>query len=129
MDCQYCSKQVETVGGDVIYPHRPDLWYKKFCLCRDCNAYVGCHGRGNLPLGTVAKAELRALRSKCHELFDPLWKTLRKAPRNRCYAWLRERVDVDEAPYTLRNRPIHFGSCNEEECLFIIKSLEEWNEN
>lgn len=126
MDCHYCNKSVELVTGEVIYPHRPDLYAKKFWLCKPCKAYCGCHGETDKPLGTVATANLRRLRSQCHALFDPLWKVKRKSSRGGCYRWLSEKCNNEDAPLSLRTgKHIHFGSSNEEECEYIIELLSK----
>lgn len=71
--CPYCGAWSERVGGDVIYPHRPDLYEKTFYLCRPCWAYVGCHPGTDKPLGRLADAELRKWKSRVHAEFDPIW--------------------------------------------------------
>lgn len=74
--CSYCNKPAELVTGKEIYPHRPDLYPKKFWRCRPCTAYVGCHkpnagyGDGTRPLGRLANAELRAAKSAAHAAFS-----------------------------------------------------------
>ena len=70
--CPYCNNPAVLVGGDVIYPHRPDLYEKKFWQCDPCDAYVGCHrpgvgyGDGTRPLGRLANAELREAKKNVH---------------------------------------------------------------
>jgi hypothetical protein len=73
--CTHCGKLAKLVGGDMIYPHRPDLADRKFYLCFGCDSYVGCHaGEKNKPLGYPANPELRRARSLLHkERFDPVW--------------------------------------------------------
>lgn len=73
--CHYCNRPAEFVGGDVIYPHRPDLFAKKFYRCVPCKAYVGTHGGTVIPLGLLANAELRAAKSAAHAIFDISWKS------------------------------------------------------
>lgn len=71
--CCACLKDVEgkLVGGDTIYPHRPDLKRKQFVQCPECGNYVGAYkGR---PLGSIPTKQLRFLRRKVHEVIDPLW--------------------------------------------------------
>jgi hypothetical protein len=73
--CQDCGELSLLVGGDVVYPHRPDLAEKWFWLCAPCDAYVGTHSGTTVALGTLAKAPLRRARRKLHDLLlDPLWK-------------------------------------------------------
>jgi hypothetical protein len=103
-----CGREAELVGGDIIYPHRPDLFEKNFWLCKPCDAYVGCHppvdakgkggqGDGTVPLGRLANAELRRWKSNVHQLFDPIWKSGKKS-RGGAYKWLAEElgIEIDE---------------------------------
>ena len=92
--CDYCGNDSELVGGDVIYPHRPDLYQKKFYFCRECRAYVGCHPNSTKPLGRLANAKLRAAKMKAHAAFDPLWRQ-GGMKRNEAYRWLSEMLGID----------------------------------
>ena len=85
--CPYCGDTATLSGGDVIYPHRPDLHHKKFYRCELCDAYVGCHPGTITPLGRLANAELRKAKTQAHAAFDPLWKTGYMS-RSAAYAWL-----------------------------------------
>ncbi len=71
--CPYCGQFSRKVGGDVIYPHRPDLHDKRFYHCAPCGAYVGCHPGTEKPLGRLADAELRMWKQRVHAAFDPIW--------------------------------------------------------
>lgn len=95
--CAECGASSTLVGGEVIYPHRRDLWARKFWRCLACGAYVGTHrgGSGEEALGRPAGAELRRARGKVHELIDPLWI---HAERMACYA-----QPFDGNPYTVRS--------------------------
>lgn len=72
--CPYCHGQVLLTTGEEIYPHRRDLYHKKFYICRPCNAYVGCHDGTTVALGPVANMTLRNIRKRAHAAFDPIWK-------------------------------------------------------
>ena len=77
MICPYCKNQAEWVENKEIYGKN----YGKsvMCyLCRDCDAYVGCHNNTRKPLGTIANKETRVWRMKAHSVFDPLWKNERR---------------------------------------------------
>jgi hypothetical protein len=106
--CQYCKQPAELVGGDVIYPHRPDLAGKKFWHCAPCRAYVGCHPGTTKHLGLLANAELRKLKSHVHTAFDPLWRH-HGMTRAQAYLWLAEGLGIDR-------RQCHVGMFNEERC-------------
>lgn len=71
--CPYCTLPASLVGGDAIYPHRPDLYAKQFYFCAKDGAWVGCHPGTTDPLGRLANAELRQAKMAAHAAFDPIW--------------------------------------------------------
>lgn len=79
--CCGCQKEVEAafVTGQVVYPHRPDLYSRGFWQCPECKNFVGCHDKnkkGNFkPLGCIATPEIKKARMSLHNYIDPLWKT------------------------------------------------------
>lgn len=95
MKCPYCGKSAKLVSGEVIYPHRHDLYAKQFYLCRPCDAYVGCHQGTTNPLGRLANAELRKAKMEAHAAFDPIWKSGQKK-RGSAYAWLCDQLGIDK---------------------------------
>lgn len=74
--CCKCEKEreCECVGGNVIYPHRPDLANKWFYRCPECKQYIGCHPGTKNPLGVIPTQEMKKARMIIHDLIDPLWK-------------------------------------------------------
>lgn len=100
-DCAECHLAPHLVGGDEIYPHRPDLHDRNFYLC-SCGAYVGCHRGTANALGSPAKLELRQERMKLHAIFDPLWQRKMKRgfskrfARNSAYLWLAKEMDLSQ---------------------------------
>lgn len=115
--CDYCSNDAELVTGKVIYPHRADLFSKKFWNCTSCNAYVGCHPNTTKPLGRLANAELRKAKQQAHAAFDPLWKS-RQMKRKQAYAWLAEKMGI-----AVQN--CHIGMMDVQECKAIVSILQE----
>lgn len=99
--CIECAGQeAQPVGGDVVYPHRPDLKGKRFWLC-PCGAYVGTHDGTWKPLGYPAKAATHAARRAAHAAFDPLWRAkmakegcTQKVARGAGYWWLSEQLGI-----------------------------------
>ena len=122
--CPYCGSAAKLVGGDAIYPHRPDLQALKFWECAPCDAYVGCHKRGahadgvisdgSLPLGRLANKELRAAKSKAHAAFDPLWKERHFKSRRRAYNWLAQELRIPA-------RDCHIGLFDLELCALVVE--------
>ena len=92
--CPYCNKEAELVTGDIIYPHRQDLYEKSFYLCEPCNAYVGCHNGTDEPLGRLANAELRQAKMWAHKFFDAIWKS-GKMKRKQAYEWLADKLEIE----------------------------------
>lgn len=125
--CPYCpGRQAECVDGTTIYPHRPDLAHKRFWRCPGCGAYVGCHppatspkggiGDGSVPLGRLANAELRKLKSLAHAAFDPLF---RDGPmtRRQAYRWLAKELGISEDR-------CHIGEFDVHDCRRVIEAVE-----
>lgn len=121
--CQYCDKPAQLVTGKAIYPHRPDLYGKRFWQCAKCKSYVGCHpparangkggrGDGTLPLGRLANAELRQAKQEAHEAFDPLWKD-GEMTRREAYAWLADQLG-------LQGGSCHIGEFDVARCKAVV---------
>lgn len=127
--CPYCHFPAEIVGGDVIYPHRPDLAHKNFWRCVPCDARVGCHppadgkgggnGDGTKPMGRLANAETRAAKQAAHAAFDPLWKS-GAMRRREAYAWLAGQLGMEV-------KRTHIGYFNADECRKVVAAVESRN--
>ena len=127
--CDYCNQLAQLVKGDVIYPHRPDLYALNFWYCEPCGAYVGCHkynekqGRdGFQPLGRLANAELRAAKTKAHTLFDPLWKNKHFKSRRKAYAWLANNMQ-------LPIEKTHIGMFTVAQCDQVIEICKKYKQS
>jgi len=72
----------------------------KCIICDGCGGYVGCHDSGR-SLGLIANKEMRRLKSKCHAMFDPIWKS-RKVSRSHAYVLLAQKLDIEV-------KDCHFG--------------------
>lgn len=127
--CPYCDRRAELVTGNVIYPHRPDLFAKLFYLCAPCDAYVGCHpkhtakgggqGDGSTPMGRLANAELRKAKRTAHAAFDPLWKSGRMS-RASAYKWLAEAMAIS------RNN-CHIGMFDVDQFRAVVAAVRSLN--
>lgn len=111
VNCDYCQQPAQLVGGDTIYPHRPDLAHKWFYYCAPCIAWVGCHPGTEKPLGRLANAELRRAKQDAHAAFDPLWQS-GGMKRKAAYAWLAEQLGVER---------IHIGKCDLATCRRVVE--------
>lgn len=70
--CCECAAytNVKTVGGDKIYPHRPDLFGKKFYQCTACGNYTGRYLGEKIVLPTEY---IRKCRRSAHAMLAPIW--------------------------------------------------------
>jgi hypothetical protein len=114
--CIECGKEAELVYGDVIYPHRADLFSKRFWLC-ECGAYCGCHGVTSRPLGNPCGRETRIARMAAHDLFDPIWRS-REMDRRGAYTWLAERMG-------LQPEQCHIGMMTEKQAREVVLHCRE----
>lgn len=119
IDCPYCDKPAILVTGKEIYPHREDLYDKKFWSCEPCDAYVGCHknSRKHAPLGRLASKNLRQLKSIAHSHFDPIWRG-REMSRSNAYQYLADRLGIDK-------RDCHIGMFDENTCRKVIQIMKQ----
>lgn len=111
--CPYCKKPSQRLTGASVYPHRKDLAKKIFYVCAPCDARVGCHPGTVVPLGIMANAEHRAIKSEAHRVFDQLWKS-RYMTRSDAYSWMRKALGLtaDEA---------HIGKMCPSDCRKLIE--------
>lgn len=108
--CPYCLRAAWLVSGREIYPHRRDLWDRKFYQCKPCGAYVGCHRNGS-PLGRLANAELRSAKVAAHAAFDPVWQS-GFMDRNQAYSWLAQRLGI-------KKEDCHIGMFDLDTCRLV----------
>lgn len=115
--CVYCGGNTELVDDTEVYSKS---YGTKIYLCRDCDAYVGCHIGTTKAKGTVANKELRRKRILAHQAFDKIAKTdlihtiyPKKIPvrnrREKAYFWLAQELGIDFAD-------CHIGMMDEEQC-------------
>lgn len=113
--CGYCNHNTEIVKHkDQGYPHKLD--YGFILLCKNCNAYCGCHRGTKQPLGYVADKELQYLRRRAHFLLDPLWQS-GQMTRSQCYARMAEILNI-------KKEDAHISQLNMEQINKLIRSLE-----
>ena len=115
--CCKCEKDVEAqlVKGNVIYPHRQDLYKKNFYRCPFCGGYVGCHDKTTRPLGCIPTNEIRIARQRVHAKMDPLWKG-GKIKRATLYKMISEKIGYN----------YHNGNTKSvQECLQVYDIIDE----
>lgn len=123
--CDYCGQPAPLVTGEQIYPHRADLWAKRFYACFPCGAWVGCHppatapggglGDGTVPMGRLANAELRRAKTAAHAIFDPFWQAASMRRRD-AYLWLAQELN-------LPTEKAHIGMFDVDQCRAVIAAV------
>lgn len=112
--CPYCNIPAIRATGENIYPHRKDLYHKRFYLCPQCGAYVGCHPGTWKELGRLADSELRTAKSNAHAVFDRLWRDGAKMSRREAYAWLSKSMGIPSTE-------THIGMFDVEQCKLVVE--------
>ena len=114
MKCNYCNQEAEWVENKEVYGRNYGQSYMIW-LCRECDAYVGCHNNTKIPKGKyLAKADLRKARRKAHSVIDPLWQS-KKYKRKTIYLRLKEAF----------GKEVHIGETRTiEDCEDIIKTAK-----
>lgn len=130
-NCPYCGALSVLCTGLDVYPHRRDLWAKRFYRCPQClDAWVGCHppasaegggqGDGTVPLGRLANAEERSAKQAAHSAFDYLWKDgLMK--RRQAYAWLSRELGLQASD-------CHIGMFDIDQCKRVVDAVLRFHE-
>ena len=104
--CDECSSpKVALTTNAALYGARaldPEL---RVYGCMKCRASVGVHPGTNFPMGLMACAPTRALRSRAHLEFDALWKHGRLT-RTQAYQMMRDELglEADQAHMAMMTR-------------------------
>lgn len=118
IQCPYCGSHAVLRSADGIYydNSRETFLY----VCKNypkCDAYVRVHPGTNVPMGTLANRELRALRREAHHYFNKLYAQGGMSKRD-AYEWLAETVGlpIDKA---------HIGYMGEYYCRQVIEESQK----
>ena len=116
--CPYCNKATEHVPDTEVYNIS---FGGMIYLCRDCDAYVGCHkNKPDQSLGRLANKELRQAKIEAHYYLDNLWQrridaeTTKGHARGKAYKWLREQMNLTSAE-------CHIGMFDVEQCKKVVE--------
>jgi len=116
--CPYCGRAVVLRSADGIY--QDNSRNTKLYVCSGypaCDAYVRVHPGTNKPVGSLAKAELRALRAEAHRHFDQLHRTGIMS-KNDAYSWL---ACILQSPMS----QAHIGYLGEHYCRVVIEESKK----
>lgn len=124
-ECPYCNNGTQLVSGDCVYPHRADLFSRKFYLCEPCKAWVGCHEGTEVALGVPANGALRKARQAAHKAFDQLWlsafysgRVSKNVARDEAYNFLAFTMG-------LPRKDCHIGMMTIEQCNRVVAEINK----
>ena len=116
MKCPYCKQEAEWVENKEVYGVNYGRSYMIW-LCRDCDAYVGCHKNTKKAYGSLANKHLRHLRVEAKNLF--IQKFL--GGDWHCPKHVKEKAYAHIKGYLGRSKNrTHFGKFREETCIKLI---------
>lgn len=117
MECPYCTGPVEFLSSKQFYGKD---YGTNVYVCYPCDAYVGTHGKGKTPLGTLANKPLRQLRMTAHSIFDPIWKgKFRKMGRAGAYRLMQRLMNLPP-------EKAHIAMFDEDQCRLLISKIKEY---
>ena len=112
MNCPYCGNEAKFITSKEFYGKD---YGTNVYSCNPCDAYVGTHGNGKVPLGMMATAELRTYRKRAHSAFDQLWKS-GKMSRHKAYSWMAEQMELEP-------KDAHIAMFDVEKCKGLIEKV------
>ena len=121
--CPYCGSPVVIRSADDIYKENNHNTMLYICSKYPaCDAYVRIQpGTKNIPLGSMANGELRALRREAHRHFDRIHQSGLMSKQS-AYAWLS---GVLAAPMA----HAHIGQLSDYYCKVVIEESKRFLEN
>lgn len=120
--CPYCGSPAILRSADGIYHNNSNN--TNLYVCRnypECDSYVRVHVGTNIPAGTMANPELRALRAEAHRHFDRIHKN-GLMDKEGAYRWLADTLCVPLSQ-------AHIGYLGEYNCKVVIEKSKELMEN
>lgn len=121
--CPYCGSPVVLRSADGIYRNNPAD--TKLYVCSRypvCDAYVRVQaGTRNVPLGSLANGELRALRCEAHRYFDQIHQ-MGLMSKHDAYTWLS---CILGAPMS----HTHIGHLSDYYCKVVIEESKKFLQN
>lgn len=119
LKCPYCGSKAVLRDSTFVHPNARKTGDKVW-VCSEyprCDSYVGCHSKTTIPLGRLANKELRELRKRAHQSFDPIWQS-GLVSRKEAYAWLCDMLG-------LTYNSCHLALFGEDQCKKVIELCEK----
>ena len=118
--CPYCESATRVIDSALVY-HQDDGWIMACLRYPDCDSFVRCHPHTMRATGGLGDSETRGARAKAHNVFDKMWRSPGKKPRNsdrkRAYKWLAGELGIDE-------ELCHMGYFDADMCRRVISICE-----
>ena len=124
-ECPYCKGPTVIRGPEFVYGDKAQKDWSPVWVCQnypDCDAYVGCHPGGKIPLGTPARKALRLKRMRQKDRFNSIWMLKKereedKKSRTKAYTWLASELGI-------KKEYCHFGMFTEPRITKVSKILD-----
>jgi hypothetical protein len=117
--CRYCGSEVSLRTHFEVYGRNYSEWPWVYqCGNPSCAAHIGIHPFTNIPLGTLANAELRTARKLAKQPFNRIWESGRMSRRD-AYLWLARKLEINASE-------CHFGWFSLDRCTEAKKICEEF---
>jgi len=90
-----CGKVSVIANNSIIYDTPRGKWPYVY-YCNSCGDSVGLHPSTDIPLGTLANAELLKMRNSCKSKFLQVCNIVFPRRRQHAYRWLAKELCIDE---------------------------------
>ena len=121
--CLYCGTKCVLCCASLVY--HGSQKYGHVWMCPHCEepTYVGAHKQTLAPMGHPANASLRHWRREVHQLFDPLWNTVKNNKKRKQIRFqkYKELAVLMGLPTDL----CHVAMFNESQALKAIELIKE----
>ena len=122
MKCPYCNSAVLRRSADGIYKNNKDDTQLYVCSKYPaCDSYVRIHKGTDIPVGSLANPQLRALRVKAHKQFDKLHQCGIMSKKE-AYGWLAHMLQSPKSQ-------AHIGYLSEYYCNLVISESGKMFDN
>ena len=119
--CPYCGSQAFLRPASVLGKHGPTQDDEKYYVCARypfCDSYVKAHRHNQMPMGTLANAELRKKRREAHKVFQQLIDRGFMS-RSEAYRWLQLQMGLPQ-------EDAHIAKFSEWRCEQVIHLCQQF---
>lgn len=119
--CPYCGSQAFLRPASILGKHSPTQDDGKYYVCARypfCDSYVKAHRHNQMPMGTLANAELRKKRQKAHKALQQLIDR-EIMSRSEAYHWLQFQMGLPP-------EDAHIANFSDQRCDQVIRLCHQF---